>query len=30
LLLVEQIGHELPRAIWDVVVGAILRHTATV
>jgi pimeloyl-ACP methyl ester carboxylesterase len=28
LLVLEQIGHELPRAVWDVVVPAILRHTS--
>ena len=28
LLRVERMGHELPRAVWDVVVPAILRHTA--
>lgn len=28
LLALEQTGHELPRAVWDVVVPAILRHTA--
>jgi pimeloyl-ACP methyl ester carboxylesterase len=27
LLPLDETGHELPRAIWDVVVGAILRHT---
>lgn len=30
LLALEQTGHELPRAVWDVVVPAILRHTAAV
>jgi pimeloyl-ACP methyl ester carboxylesterase len=28
LLRLEQTGHELPRAVWDVVVPAILRHTS--
>jgi len=28
LLTLEQTGHELPRAVWDVVVPAILRHTS--
>jgi pimeloyl-ACP methyl ester carboxylesterase len=28
LLVLEQTGHELPRASWDLVVPAILRHTA--
>jgi pimeloyl-ACP methyl ester carboxylesterase len=28
LLTLEGTGHELPRAVWDVVVPAILRHTA--
>jgi hypothetical protein len=28
LLTQERTGHELPRAVWDVVVPAILRHTA--
>jgi pimeloyl-ACP methyl ester carboxylesterase len=28
LLTLEQIGHELPRAAWDVVIPAIVRHTA--
>lgn len=28
LLLVEGMGHELPRAVWDEVVPAILRHTS--
>lgn len=27
LLPLEETGHELPRGIWDVVVGAILKHT---
>ncbi len=27
LLPLEQTGHELPRAVWDVVVPAVLRHT---
>ncbi|WP_257347177.1 alpha/beta fold hydrolase [Pseudalkalibacillus decolorationis] len=27
LIALEQTGHELPRAVWDVVVSAILRHT---
>ena len=27
LLALEQTGHELPRAVWDVVVPAILKHT---
>lgn len=27
LVTLEQMGHELPRAVWDVVVPAILRHT---
>ena len=30
LLALEQTGHELPRAVWDVVIPAILRHTSTV
>jgi pimeloyl-ACP methyl ester carboxylesterase len=29
LLRLEQTGHELPRAVWDVVVDAILGHTST-
>jgi pimeloyl-ACP methyl ester carboxylesterase len=28
LLPLEQTGHELPRAVWDVVVPAILQHTS--
>jgi pimeloyl-ACP methyl ester carboxylesterase len=28
LLTVEQMGHELPRAVWDVLVPAILEHTS--
>jgi pimeloyl-ACP methyl ester carboxylesterase len=28
LLVLEQTGHELPMAVWDVVVPAILRHTS--
>ena len=28
LLPLEQTGHELPRAVWDVVIPAILEHTA--
>ena len=28
LLGLERTGHELPRAVWDVVVPAILRHTS--
>ena len=28
LLALERTGHELPRAVWDVVVPAILRHTS--
>jgi hypothetical protein len=28
LLALEQTGHELPRRVWDVVVPAILEHTA--
>jgi len=28
LLTLEQTGHELPRAAWDVVIPAIVRHTA--
>lgn len=28
LLTLEQIGHELPRAAWDLVIPAIVRHTA--
>jgi hypothetical protein len=29
LLLLEGVGHELPpRAVWDIVVPAILRHTS--
>jgi pimeloyl-ACP methyl ester carboxylesterase len=28
LLTLEQTGHELPRAVWDVVIPAILRHTS--
>src|SRR5215212_11586847 len=29
LLTLEQTGHELPRAAWDVVIPAIMRHTAS-
>jgi hypothetical protein len=30
LLALEQVGHEVPpRALWDVVVPAILRHTSS-
>lgn len=28
LLTLEQMGHELPRTVWDIVVPAILRHTS--
>lgn len=28
LITLEQMGHELPQAVWDVVVPAILRHTS--
>ena len=28
LLRLERTGHELPRAVWDIVVPAVLRHTA--
>jgi pimeloyl-ACP methyl ester carboxylesterase len=28
LLILEQTGHELPRAVWDIVVPAILKHTS--
>jgi hypothetical protein len=28
LIRVEGMGHELPREVWDVVVPAILEHTA--
>jgi hypothetical protein len=28
LLPLEQTGHELPRAVWDVAVPAILQHTS--
>ena len=30
LLALEQTGHELPRAHWDVVIPAIVRHTSVV
>lgn len=30
LVTLEQMGHELPRAVWDVVIPAILRHTSGV
>lgn len=29
LLVVDRMGHELPRAVWDEVIPAIVRHTAT-